>query len=94
MRATPVRIMIRPDEEVEMPLVNVRVMEGVLSDSQKGQIADEITDTLVRVIGEEIRGVTFVVVDDIASGQLSIGGDRITTDAVKQMLGRTRAAAR
>jgi 4-oxalocrotonate tautomerase len=76
-----------------MPLVNVRLMEGVLSDEQKGQIADGITDTLLRVIGEEVRGVTFVVVDDIASGQLTIGGDHITTDAVKQMLGKTPARA-
>ena len=46
------------------------------------------------MIGEEVRGVTFVVVDDIASGQLTIGGDRITTDVVKQMIGKAPATAR
>lgn len=77
-----------------MPYVNVRLMENVLTDEQKEQIADEFTDTLLRVIGEEVRPVTWVLVDDITSGQLTIGGQRITTDAVKQMLGKAPAGAR
>jgi hypothetical protein len=33
-----------------------------------------------------VRELTWVIVDDIASGTLSIGGNQITTDAVKEIL--------
>jgi 4-oxalocrotonate tautomerase len=69
-----------------MPVVNVRLMENVLSPEQKHQIAEQFTDTLVSVIGEPVRELTWVIVDDIRSGQLSIGAKPITTEAVKEML--------
>jgi 4-oxalocrotonate tautomerase len=77
-----------------MPLVQVRVMENVLTDGQKTQIAEEFTDTLLKVIGEPVRGVTTVIVDDIASGQLTIGGQKFTTDLVKGLLAKEPAAAK
>jgi len=70
-----------------MPLVNVKVMENVLTDQQKSQIADRITDTLATVVGEPVRPVTWVVIEDIPSGQLSIGGQAVTTEGVREMLG-------
>jgi 4-oxalocrotonate tautomerase len=75
-----------------MPLVNVRVMENVLTHEQKTEIADRITDTLLDVIGEPVRPVTLVIVDDIASGQLTFGGQQITTEVVKEMLGAVPAS--
>jgi 4-oxalocrotonate tautomerase len=63
-------------------------MEGVLTDDQKDEIAKRITDTFADVVGEPVRGLTWVVIDDIASGRLTIGGDSITTGAVEQVLGR------
>ena len=70
-----------------MPLVNVKVMENVLTDQQKAQIADRITETLATVVGEPVRPVTWVVIEDIRSGQLSIGGQAVTTEGVREMLG-------
>ncbi|MBA3654087.1 MAG: tautomerase family protein [Actinobacteria bacterium] len=75
-----------------MPYINVRLMEDVLTPEQKQTIAEGITETLVRVIGEPIRGATWVLIDDIRSGQLVIGGDALTTDGVKQLLGSVPAA--
>ena len=69
-----------------MPIVNLRVMENVLSEQQKREIAEQFTDTLVSVIGEPVRELTWVIVDDIQSGQLSIAAKSITTEAVKEML--------
>jgi 4-oxalocrotonate tautomerase len=46
-----------------MPLINVRVIEGVFSDSQKRQMIEELTDTMVRIEGENMRPVTWVVVE-------------------------------
>jgi 4-oxalocrotonate tautomerase len=70
-----------------MPYINCRVMEGVLDDAQKAEIATRITDTFADVVGEPVRGLTWVVIDDIASGKLTIGGDAITTEGVRQVLG-------
>jgi 4-oxalocrotonate tautomerase len=72
-----------------MPYINCRVMEGVLTPSQKSEIARRITDTFASVVGEPVRGLTWVVIDDMTSGGFTIGGDAVTTEGVQQLLGRT-----
>jgi 4-oxalocrotonate tautomerase len=76
-----------------MPVVNLRVMENVLSLEQKNEIAEQFTETLVSVIGEPVRELTWVIVDDIHSGTLTIGAKPITTGAVKEMLAGAPAGA-
>ena len=50
-----------------MPLINVPVIEGVFSDSQKRQMIEELTGTMVGIEGENIRPVTWVVAEEAAS---------------------------
>jgi 4-oxalocrotonate tautomerase len=69
-----------------MPYINCRVMEGVLSEDQKSEIAERITETFASVVGEPVRGLTWVIIDDIASGQLTIGGRPLTTEGVHEAL--------
>ena len=69
-----------------MPYINCRVMEGVLDEDQKAEIAERITETFASVVGEPVRGLTWVVIDDMSSGHLTIGGRPITTEAVKEVL--------
>jgi 4-oxalocrotonate tautomerase len=69
-----------------MPFINCRVMEGVLSEDQKMEIAERITETFASVVGEPVRGITWVVIDDMASGQFTIGGRPITTEGVQEVL--------
>jgi 4-oxalocrotonate tautomerase len=76
-----------------MPYINCRVMEGVLSDDQKAEIAESVTETFVAVLGEPVRGLTWVVIDDMSSGQLTIGGRPITTEGVKEVLAGAPAGA-
>lgn len=76
-----------------MPYINCRVMEGVLTDDQKADIAERITETFATVVGEPVRGLTWVVIDDMSSGHLTIGGRPITTDAVKDVLAGAPAGA-
>ena len=76
-----------------MPYVNCRVMEGVLSDDQKADIAEQFTETIVSVVGEPVRGLTWVVIDDMTSGKLTIGGRPVTTEGVKDLLAGARASA-
>jgi 4-oxalocrotonate tautomerase len=76
-----------------MPVVNVRLMENVLSLEQKNEIAAQFTDTLASIIGEPVRELTWVIVDDIGSGALSIAGNPVTTEAVNEMLAGAPAGA-
>ena len=75
-----------------MPYINCRVMEGVLSDDQKAEISERITETFAAVVGEPVRGLTWVVIDDITSGELTIGGRPVTTEGVKEILAGSPAA--
>ena len=75
-----------------MPLINVKVIEGVFSDSQKQDIVKELTNAMVRVEGENMRGVTWVVVEEVRSGDWGIGGNTLTTEAVKALAAGSAAS--
>lgn len=76
-------------KEAVMPIIDVKVMEGVLSAKQKEAIAQGFTDVFASTVGEPARGVTWVVIQDIASGQWTMGGNPVTTDGVKDLLRNT-----
>ena len=68
-----------------MPFINVKVIEGVFSDSQKKEIVQKLTDAMVSIEGENMRPVTWVVIDEVKSGNWGIGGNPLTTEAVKAL---------
>ena len=68
-----------------MPLVDVQVIEGVFDENQKQEMIQRVTDAMVSIEGEAMRGVTWVRVLEVKSGQWAIGGNPLTADAVKQM---------
>jgi len=68
-----------------MPLVDIQVIAGVFDDAQKRQMIERVTDAMVSVEGEVMRGVTWVRVQEIASGQWAIGGQAVTTGDIKAM---------
>jgi 4-oxalocrotonate tautomerase len=43
----------------------------------------KLTETMVGIEGENMRSVTWVVVEDVKSGDWAIGGTPLTTEAVK-----------
>ena len=65
-----------------MPFVNVKVIEGVFSADQKQDMVRRLTDTMVEIEGENMRPVTWVVVEEVKSGDWAIGGQCLTTEAV------------
>ena len=69
----------------DMPLVRVTVIEGVFSASQKRQIVEGVTEVLIAVEGEGIRAITWVIVDEVGSGDWGVGGRALTTEDVKGM---------
>src|SRR3954454_17472224 len=57
-----------------MPLINVRLIEGVFDADEKAQMVEKLTDTMVEIEGENMRGVTWVVIDEVKSGDWGLGG--------------------
>ncbi len=68
-----------------MPLVTVKGIEGVFSTEQKAEIISKITDAMVSVEGEKMRGVIWVVFEEVKSGDWGIGGEPITTEKVRAL---------
>ena len=68
-----------------MPLINVKVIEGVFSDSQKQEMVKKLTDTMVSIEGENMRQVTWVVIEEVKSGNWGLGGTPLTTEYVKAL---------
>jgi 4-oxalocrotonate tautomerase len=68
-----------------MPLLNVRLIEGVFSPAQKQEMIEKLTDTMVSIEGENLRHVTWVVIDEVKSGDWGVGGNRLTTSDVKAL---------
>jgi 4-oxalocrotonate tautomerase len=68
-----------------MPLVQVKLIEHVFSARQKQQMVEKLTDAMVSIEGENMRSVTWVIVEEVGSGQWGIGGKPLTTDDVKAL---------
>jgi 4-oxalocrotonate tautomerase len=68
-----------------MPLIQVKVIEGVFTEAQKRDIVRKLTDAMVSIEGENMRPVTLVIVEEIASGDWGIGGKALTTADVKAL---------
>jgi len=66
-----------------MPLIQVKLIEEVFTPEQKQQMISKLTDAMVAIEGESMRKVTWVIIEDVKSGEWGIGGQPITTDAVK-----------
>jgi 4-oxalocrotonate tautomerase len=70
-----------------MPLIQVKLIEGVFSDAQKQQMIHKLTDAMVSIEGDRLREVTWVVLEEVKSGSWGIGGKGLTTGDVKAMAG-------
>ena len=68
-----------------MPFVNVKVIEGVFSADQKQDMVRRLTDPMVEIEGENMRPVTWVVVEEVKSGDWGIAGNPLTTADVKEL---------
>ena len=68
-----------------MPFINVKLVEGVFSAEQKQQIVRELTEAMVAIEGENLRPVTWVLVEELKSGDWGIAGNPLTTADVKAL---------
>ena len=68
-----------------MPLVEVKVIEGVFSEDKQRQIVEGVTEAMIAIEGEGLRGVTWVLVEEVRSGDWGIGGRAITTEDIQTL---------
>jgi 4-oxalocrotonate tautomerase len=68
-----------------MPLVDIQLIKGVFTPSQKKLMIQKVTDAMVAVEGEAMRPVTWVRVQEIESGEWAIGGNPLTAADVRAM---------
>jgi 4-oxalocrotonate tautomerase len=78
----------RNNEEYVMPLIEVKLIEGVFSQEQKQQMITKLTDAMVSIEGENMRGVTVVLVEEVKSGDWGIGGKPMSTADAKALAAR------
>lgn len=68
-----------------MPFVNVKLVKGVFSADEKKEMIGKLTETMVGIEGEAMRGVTWVTIEEVDSGDWGIGGQCLTTQDVKDL---------
>ena len=68
-----------------MPLIQVKLIEEVFTPAQKKDIITKLTDAMVSIEGENMRGVTWVIIEDVRSGEWGIGGKALTTGDVRAL---------
>jgi 4-oxalocrotonate tautomerase len=74
-----------------MPLVNVKLVEAVFTPEQKHEMIQRITDTMVEIEGENLRPVTWVLVEELKSGDWGMGGNGLTAADVHALQGKSAA---
>jgi 4-oxalocrotonate tautomerase len=62
-----------------VPLIQVRIIKDVFTKEQKKQIISKLTDAMVSIEGENMRQVTWCVVEEVESGDWGIAGNPLTT---------------
>ena len=65
-----------------MPIVTIKVLEGVFDPAQQEAMIDAVTDAMCKVGGEGMRPAVHVLVEEIQSGRWGIGGAKLRTDEV------------
>ncbi len=71
-----------------MPLVNVKILEGVFSENQKREMIRRMTDIMADLEGEHMRPLTLVVIEEVKAGDWGVGGKAYSGADVKALAGK------
>jgi 4-oxalocrotonate tautomerase len=74
-----------------MPLVTIDVIKDVFTRDQKRALVEKVTEAMVAVEGEAMRGVTWVRVQEFEQGDWAIGGKTLTAADIHALAGRKAA---
>lgn len=67
-----------------MPIVTIKLVEGVFDRAQQEAMIDAVTNAMCEVGGEGMRPAVHVLVEEVASGRWGIGGEKLTTDGLRR----------
>jgi 4-oxalocrotonate tautomerase len=73
-----------------MPLVDIQLIAGVFNPQQKRDMIEKVTEAMIGIEGEALRGVTWVRVLEVPSGEWAIGGKPLSTSDVKALQAQGR----
>jgi len=62
-----------------MPLIEVKLIEGIFTTAKKKEIITKLTDAMVAIEGENLRPYTVVLLEEVRSGDWAFGGKSLTT---------------
>lgn len=68
-----------------MPLVTIDVIKDVFTPNQKAELIDKVTHAMLEVEGENMRGVTWVRIQEFDSGDWAIGGQALSAADVQAL---------
>ena len=68
-----------------MPMVTIDVIKDVFSPTQKQQLIAKVTEAMIAVEGENMRGVTWVRIQEFESGDWAVGGKALQASDVKAL---------
>jgi 4-oxalocrotonate tautomerase len=57
-----------------MPVIDLKVIEGVFDPDQKRAIVEGLTEAIVAIEGENMRRVTWVVLEEVKSVKAMVAG--------------------
>jgi 4-oxalocrotonate tautomerase len=69
----------------DVPLVTIDVIKNVFTPKQKQDLISKVTAAMVEVEGENMRGVTWVRINEFESGDWAIGGKALKTSDVQAL---------
>lgn len=65
-----------------MPLVTIDVIKDVFTPKQKQELIAKVTEAMIEVEGENMRGVTWVLINEILGGDWAVGGKSLKASDV------------
>jgi 4-oxalocrotonate tautomerase len=76
-----------------MPLVTIDLITEVFTPQQKADMIAKVTAAMLEVEGENLRGVTWVRINEFKSGDWAIGGQTLKTADVQALAAGTASGS-
>ena len=68
-----------------MFLIQVKLIEGVLTGPQKQELVERLTDALLASAGESMRRTTWCLIEELPGAAWGIGGETLALDDVRAL---------
>ena len=80
-----VRVRTANESHVKRAGADRQIIDISATPQQKAEIIRKVTDAMVSVEGEKLRGVTWVKINEVAGGDWAIGGRPLQAKDVQRM---------